>query len=97
MPFFQFFSIFSREIPLVSGTKKYTKNIEIMVIIAKSQNVAAFPIELRSGKKLNTTMKLKPKLDTVAALMARPLICKGMISEIMIQQTGPRLMAKEAM
>ena len=46
---------------------------------------------------VRATMKLKPKLDMVAMLMAVPLIFKGIISEIKIQAIGPNEKAKQAM
>ena len=63
----------------------------------KTANDALLPQISIIGKKLKTTMKLNAKFDTVAADMAKPLIFNGMISDTIIQQMGPKLMANEAM
>ena len=54
-------------------------------------------MEFISGKKLNTTIKLNPKLATVQRLMANPRIFNGRISETKIQQSGQYFMIKAYM
>ena len=69
IPLCQFSSIFSREIPLVSGTKKYTNNKESIVIKPKIAKDVLLPHISIIGRKLNTTIKLKAKLGVALSVI----------------------------
>jgi hypothetical protein len=95
--FLKWSSICSNVNPLVSGTSRNVKMNETIPMAAKSQNVPDCPKMLTNPKNSSVIRKFALQLATVAMLIAVPRACKGKISEISNQKTGPNPMAKNEM
>lgn len=95
---FQYLSISSRDFPFVSGINFIVSHKAGAHNTANVQKVAAGPqLSLFSIKGVNwPTKKLAIQRDKVASDIARPLTAVGNISLIIIQLTGPKEKAKQA-
>ena len=94
-PFFQFSSIFSSEIPFVSGTKNHTKITEITQINPKMAKVMPVPIFFVITGNKALTMMLQMKFVATGKVIKKPFASSGKISETNTHATGPIEYANE--
>lgn len=77
-------------LPFVSGTLMKTKNVQINMNNAKSQNVIALPIVSFSGPNVCVTTKTKVQLNMTANAEATPLTSGANNSPIINHGIGPK-------
>lgn len=85
----KYFSISSRLLPLVSGTCVFTKIKAIQRAKTKNRNAPPKPTVLSRTGKAEPTQKSTIHRKKIHIPMPKPRSCKGKISAIISQSTGP--------
>jgi len=88
----------SNVFPLVSGTQRYTKNTDMILMLQFNKNGPVKPrVSFANRRNVAERIKFIIQLRLVASANKRPRMSVGNISLRMIQVRGPKLMENAAM